>query len=506
MKRILSLVLVLLLASSAFARVRFELVDFSATEFRNLDKVEALCSGSEPSSFWCSERDAELTLIPTKGADYFFNDAGELLALYGKQQKGQDFNGNYNLDGGQNLIPYAAEVPAGAILIDGEYREPEDPTGLWQRLNENEYIGEFSYTAGDFAVQKTIVVSHIEHTLSVDVLVTRLVPGDEPVEVQYAVPGIARVSDPVVKIGQGESFSLNPLSQPVERANYLSIQNNNRNTAYALILKPKTEADNLTGLYLPPNIIALQKPLPPEEGADVAFGLFLYGGNNELVRYSQEGYLDLPGLFSPNILGRLSLGLLAVLSAIHGVVGSWGLSIIVLTLLFRILVWPLIATQTRSMVGMQQLQPKLQALQKKHKNDREKLTQETMKLYQEAGVNPAGGCLPILVQMPLFIILWRVFANFEFNEGFLWIPDLGLADPFYILPILYVGVMAAQSFLAAKGNPQSLRQQLLINVVFVFFVINFPAGVTLYWVVSMLVQVFQYYLINRSVPAPAKAA
>ncbi len=196
-----------------------------------------------------------------------------------------------------------------------------------------------------------------------------------------------------------------------------------------------------------------------------------------------------------------------ILEFVHQYVPSWGLSIIVLTLLFRAVIWPLISTQTKSMFGMQRLQPKLQELQRKYKDDREKLTQETMALYREAGVNPAGGCLPILVQMPLFIILWRVFVNFEFNEGFLWLPDLGQSDPFYILPILYVGVMVATSYFSARGNPQMLRQSLIINVVFVFIIINFPAGVLVYYVVSMLVQVIQYWLLSRGQPpAPALAA
>ena len=155
------------------------------------------------------------------------------------------------------------------------------------------------------------------------------------------------------------------------------------------------------------------------------------------------------------------------------------------------------------MLGMTKLQPKIQALQKKYKDNKEKLTQETMKLYKEAGVNPAGGCLPILVQMPLFIILWRVFVNFEFNEGFLWVPDLGQADPYFILPILYVGVMLGQSWFAAKGNPSSLRQQVIINLVFAFIILSFPAGVILYFVVSMGVQVLQYWIVSRNEPEPA---
>jgi YidC/Oxa1 family membrane protein insertase len=231
-----------------------------------------------------------------------------------------------------------------------------------------------------------------------------------------------------------------------------------------------------------------------------------YLGKNELVRFYQEGYLELPGLFNPNILGRLSLWILITLEFIHEYVPSWGLSIIVLTLAFRVLVWPLITTQTRSMFGMQKLQPEMQKLQKKYKDDREKLSQEMMKLYKEAGVNPAGGCLPILLQMPLFIILWRVFVNFEFNEGFLWIPDLGLADPLLILPALYVAVMLGQSWYSARNNPTMLRQSIIINLVFVFIIVNFPSGVLVYFVVSMGVQVFQYWLLSRGqTPPPAPA-
>jgi YidC/Oxa1 family membrane protein insertase len=288
---------------------------------------------------------------------------------------------------------------------------------------------------------------------------------------------------------------------------YISLQSNNQNRGFAIVIRPRGSGlDGLNALALPPRSVAMQRILAPNE-AEAVFDLEIYTGANELVRYYQEEHDQLPGLFRPNILGQLSIGIIRVLEFIHEYVPSWGLSIIVLTLLFRVLVWPLISVQTKSMFGMQKLQPQIQALQKKHKDDREKLSQETMNLYREAGVNPAGGCLPILLQMPLFIILWRVFVNFEFNEGFLWLPDLGQPDPLYILPILYVGVMLAQSFFAAKGNPSSLRQQIIINLVFAFIILSFPAGVILYFVVSMLVQVLQYWLISRNQPAlaPAKA-
>jgi YidC/Oxa1 family membrane protein insertase len=311
---------------------------------------------------------------------------------------------------------------------------------------------------------------------------------------------------PTIKVGQGAAFTLNPLTVPVADPSYVSLQTNNRNTDNAIVVTPGVGVDpgvgdRLSGIALGDRRVAMQAPFA--DGARLTVDMYL--GKNELVRFYQEGYADLPGLFNPNILGRMSLWILIALEFIHSYVANWALSIIVLTLLFRALVWPLITTQTRSMFGMQKLQPELQKLQKKYKEDREKLTQETMKLYKEAGVNPAGGCLPILLQMPLFIILWRVFVNFEFNEGFLWIPDLGLPDPWYILPALYVLVMLAMSWFSAKGNPTMLRQSVLINLVFVFIMVGFPAGVLLYFVVSMSVQVFQYWLLSRNQPAPATA-
>ncbi len=505
------------LFASAFARVNFEQGDFDVATFRDYENLNQLCAAPAASSFWCSRLDDTLTFIPTKGVDFFFDDAGEIVALFSKQQKGQDYSngsGGYKqgIDAGQNLIPIGSSVPGGATLINGEYSKPEKVESSWQKTGDTEITGTFSYTLGDVAIKKTVVVSNITNVLNVSLNASRLASDAsttaspaEVVTVQYALPGIAKSRNAIFKIGQGETFSENPVSQPVSNPSYISVQSAARPTSNttALVLRPIGSSPELAAQYLSPNLIVLQKDLAVDSGSSVTLEFDQYGGQNELVRYYQEGFKDLPGLFNPNILGQMSLGILWALQQIHSVVGNWGLTIILLTLLFRLLVWPLINTQTKSMYAMQRLQPKLQELQKKYKDDREKLTQETMKLYQTEKVNPAGGCLPAIVQMPLFIILWRVFVNFEFNEGFLWIPDLGQPDPTYILPVLYVGVIFAQSYFMSQGNKQSLQQQLMINAVFIFFVISFPAGVTLYWVTSMLVQVFQYWLIRRSQPKVA---
>lgn len=503
------------LFGSAFARVSFGVRDFSAADFRNPGVLEELCAADGATSFWCSYQDATLSLITAKGMDYIFSPSGELLAAYTKQQRGQDFRGSYQANGGQNLIPHTATIPGGAVLLNGNFAVPQDATGAWTETTfgaARALEGTFSYRLGGVQVEKTVIVSAVRNSLEVSLNVRRAGAGAGGGEtlVQYAFPGIARQASPTVKLGQGDTFTLAPPQESVANPTYISLQANNRNMGTALVLRPDPTAtgpggEGFSAAPLSATQIALSKTLPVGADAEVALELQAYAGPNEMVRFLQEDYLELPGLFNPNILGRLSLGIIVVLQWIHGVVGSWGLSVILLTLLFRILVWPLINTQMKSMVGMQTIQPKIQELQKKYKDDREKLTQETMKLYQEAGVNPAGGCLPALIQMPIFIILWRVFINFEFNEGFLWIPDLGLSDPIFLLPILYVSIMVAQAVVSSKGNRQTLQQQLLISGVFVFFAFTFPAGVTLYLITSMLVQVLQQWFIQRRLGTPAPA-
>lgn len=498
----LLLSLLLGLASVASARVVFETSEYPASQFRTLEEALVGCT-DEGGPFLCNYQDSDLTRIPTKGTDFFFTPAGEMAAAFVKVQRGQTLN-DYSINARNNLVPMDAEVPAGALLIDGEYFMPSEVSGSWTRRDEFTFQGDFSYLAGDYRVERTVIVSNISETTEQTLRVTAPVAAEEDVLLQVVAPGIARTASPVVKVGYDETFALNPGEREFANPTYVALQKNDNNRDEALVMLPRDGGDELDGAFVRPNLVSLQTSLAAGE-TEAELDVDLYAGRNELVRYSQEGYLDLPGLFRPNILGRLSLLIVQLLQFIHQYVPSWGLSIIVLTLLFRALVWPLISTQTKSMFGMQQLQPKIQELQRKHKEDREKLTQETMKLYREAGVNPAGGCLPILLQMPLFIILWRVFVNFEFAEGFLWLPDLGQSDPFYILPILYVAVMVATSYFSARGNPQMLRQSMIINVVFVFVIINFPSGVLVYYVVSMLVQVLQYWLISRGQPAPVRA-
>lgn len=530
-----------------FARIVFQQTEFQASQFRDFQKLQETCNTSASASFWCGQLEAPLTLITAKGDDFLFNERGEFVGIFSKVNKGQDLRGRYNVDQNQNLIPMNSPIPGGAILLNGRYVEPQNVQSNWEKVDDVTFRGTFNFQLEDIAITKTITISHIHQTLDVSIEAERVgassataeattenatesnatestettnageatsaeATTSEPTLIQYVFPGIARTQSPLVKLAQGTNAPINVVGQAVDNPSYISLQTSRAGPqSFALILRPAegetdVQAEILQGEGLPLNTISMQKALPAQVGSSTTLNLRQYNGANELVRYTQEGYRDLPGLFQPNILGQLSMGVLWVLQRIHDVIGNWGLSIIVLTLIFRALIWPLITTQTKSMYNMQALQPEIQALQKKYKDNQEKLTQETMKLYREKGVNPAGGCLPIFLQMPLFIILYNVFRHFEFNEGFLWIPDLGQADPYFILPIVYLGVILLQSYLSSRSNPQMLRQQLLINVAFIFFFINFPSGVILYYTFSMAVQAFQYWLLQRGKPTPPAKA
>lgn len=204
----------------------------------------------------------------------------------------------------------------------------------------------------------------------------------------------------------------------------------------------------------------------------------------------------------------------------------WGFAIIVFTLLIKILTLPLTISQIRGMQAQKEMQPKIQELQKKYKGDREKIAAEQMKLYQEAGINPLSGCLPLLVQMPVLIGLYAALVTIGpllTNSRWFWIPDLGfptynlglgwlstefaagnytLLISYLILPIL---LMVSQVWMQKMMTPPTTDPQMksmqqvtmMMTVMFGFFTLQVPAGLTLYWVTSNLLQMLQQWIFTR---------
>ncbi|CAM4270543.1 membrane protein insertase YidC [Pseudoalteromonas byunsanensis] len=200
----------------------------------------------------------------------------------------------------------------------------------------------------------------------------------------------------------------------------------------------------------------------------------------------------------------ISQPLFVLLKLIYGVVGNWGIAIIAITILVKSALYPLTKAQYTSMAKMRMLQPKMQALKERYGDDRQKFGQATMELYRKEKVNPMGGCLPLLLQMPIFLALFYVFlesTELRHAEFMLWLTDLSAKDPYYVLPILF----GASMFLTQKLQPMTvtdpMQQKMMtyMPLVFTFFFIifPFPSGLVLYWLVSNLITIAQMLFIYR---------
>ena len=198
-----------------------------------------------------------------------------------------------------------------------------------------------------------------------------------------------------------------------------------------------------------------------------------------------------------------------VLSSIHQLVQNWGVAIILLTILLKLLFYPLSAASYRSMAHMREVAPKLQAMKEKFGDDKQKMQQAMMELYRTEKINPMGGCLPILVQIPVFIALyWTILGSIELRHApfFGWIHDLSAIDPFYILPILMGASMIIQTRLnPTPPDPIQAKVMKIMPIVFSVFFFFFPAGLVLYWLVNNILSIAQQWYINKTIHAEALA-
>lgn len=192
------------------------------------------------------------------------------------------------------------------------------------------------------------------------------------------------------------------------------------------------------------------------------------------------------------------------LVAIYGVVGNWGIAIIIITIFVKSLLYPLTKKQYESTAKMRALQPKMEQLKQRFGEDRQKFGQATMELYRKEKVNPMGGCLPLLLQMPIFLALYWVFLeSVELRHApfGLWISDLSAKDPYFILPILFGASMFLMQKLTPTPSVDPMQQKMMLwmPVIFSVFFLWFPSGLVLYWLVSNLISISQMLYIYRAI-------
>lgn len=237
-------------------------------------------------------------------------------------------------------------------------------------------------------------------------------------------------------------------------------------------------------------------------GETLETGATLYVGpkNQEKLKALSDG-LELTVDYG--MLWFLAQPLFTILKWIHSLVGNWGWSIILLTVLVKAVFYPLNATSFRSMAKMRKLGPKLQELKEKYGDDRQKMSQAMMELYKKEKVNPMGGCLPILVQMPVFIALyWTLLESVELRQApwLGWIHDLSQMDPYFILPLIMGASMFIQQMLnPTPPDPVQAKVMKMMPVIFTFFFLFFPAGLVLYWVTNNVLSIIQQYIITKKI-------
>jgi YidC/Oxa1 family membrane protein insertase len=199
----------------------------------------------------------------------------------------------------------------------------------------------------------------------------------------------------------------------------------------------------------------------------------------------------------------IAQGLFWLLVKIHAILGNWGWAIIVLTLLVKLVFFQLSATSYKSMAHMRRVTPEIQRIREQYSNDRAKMSQAMMEIYKKEKINPLGGCLPIVVQMPVFIALYStLMESVELRHApwILWIKDLSVMDPYYVLPL----IMGASMFMQQKMNPAppdptQAKVMKMMPIIFTFMFLWFPAGLTLYWVVNNGLSILQQWIITRQI-------
>ncbi len=195
--------------------------------------------------------------------------------------------------------------------------------------------------------------------------------------------------------------------------------------------------------------------------------------------------------------------LFSLLEFIHSIVGNWAIAIILLTVIVKLLLYPLSAASFRSMAKMRKLQPEMARLKERYGDDRQKFSQAMMDLYKKEGANPLGGCLPMLLQMPVFLALyWTLMESVELRQApfIFWIKDLSIMDPYFVLPILMgISMFLTQMMQPEPPDPIQARVMKLMPVMFTFFFLWFPAGLVLYWLVNNIISVLQQWYVTRQI-------
>jgi YidC/Oxa1 family membrane protein insertase len=271
----------------------------------------------------------------------------------------------------------------------------------------------------------------------------------------------------------------------------------------ALLIPPESKEVTLSVKgsekdLLKADVITPPVSIPSREKVDVSYRIYL--GPMDENRLKALG-VEAEKLLDFGIFTIIAKPLLWFLRLTHKVTGNYGIDIIILSILIKIIFLPLTQISFKSMKEMQKVQPEMNRLKEQYKNDKARLQQEIMLLYKRRKINPMSGCLPMLIQIPVFIALYNALQNgIEMRHAyfFLWITDLSAKDPIYITPLIMGATMVIQQKMTpTAADPTQAKMFLLMPVMFTFLFLNFPSGLVLYWLVNNVLSIAHQYYLNK---------
>ena len=255
-----------------------------------------------------------------------------------------------------------------------------------------------------------------------------------------------------------------------------------------------SRGDNIVGFSSPDTVL--------QPGEQVTLSSSLYVGP-KIQKQLEAAAPNLELTVDFGWLWFIAQPLFWMLNLLHGFLGNWGWAIIILTVMIKAAFFHLSASAYRSMANMRRVGPELQRMKEQYGDDRQKMSQAMMELYKKEKINPIGGCLPILIQMPVFIALyWMLMESVELRHApfMLWITDLSVKDPYFVLPIIMGASMFIQQLLnPTPPDPMQAKLMKMLPVVFTVFFLWFPAGLVLYWVVNNVLSIAQQYVITKRI-------
>ncbi len=308
------------------------------------------------------------------------------------------------------------------------------------------------------------------------------------------------------KLDRDDLVDDGPLNYSSDDGWYASIQHH-----FLSAIVPEPPATNNYQVRVKDNLLTasvVSAPMMVEPGETGVFQRTLFVGP-KLQAQLEEVHPKLKLSVDYGFLTILSNPLFAILAWVHKYVGNWGWAIIIVTILIKLAFYKLTEASGRSMAKMREIQPRMKALQERYKDDRQALSQAMMELYKREKINPAAGCLPILIQMPFFLAFyWVLVESVEMRQApfALWITDLSTRDPYFILPLIMGAAMLVQQKLnPAPADPVQAKVMQIMPIMFTVFFAFFPSGLVLYWVTNTLLSIAQQWKINRVVHAEATA-